>query len=283
MPEENNISKIVVIYFLSLLCIGIFLLIREIKNKKEQPHHVSPSKNDWFNFTVLIWSLIMLTFAVQTIWSLIPSVLPSPWTQVSLGFSLQLTMLALIILSARFFRQLFDFPLSIRQVTGTQGHIYAVKQGVLSFLIALPIVWLVNLIWIGATKLWKHFGILIELRQQDLIKLFSESRSPFLIVTIILFGIIVAPITEEIIFRAGIYRFLKGKLNELLALTISSLLFAWVHHNLLSFLPLFLLGLLLGRSYEKTGSIVTPIVFHGLFNANSLVILLMDPKLQIIN
>lgn len=276
MFEESSLSKTAVIYFLFILCIGVFLLIHEIRSKKKCPHLVPTSKADWFSFGLLMWALIMLTFIVQNIWALVPSTLPYPWTHVSLGFSLQLTILAFIVVSALYYPRLFDFPVS-RKETSTS---YIITQGVLCFLTALPIVWFVNLSWIGVTKLWGHFGFIVELQQQELVKLFAESRSPLLLIAIILFGVIIAPITEEFIFRAGVYRFLKSKMNGLLALAISALLFAWVHHNLLSFLPLFLLGLLLGRSYEKTGSIITPIVFHGLFNANSLIILLMDPKLN---
>lgn len=279
MSEEGGLSKTAVLYFLCLLCIGVLLLIREIASRKKHPHCMPASKTDWFNFGVLMWCLVMLTFMVQNAWALIPSMLPYPWTHVSLGFSIQLSILTFIILSAKYYPRLFDFPVSTKEYSKS----YAIMQGILSFFIALPIVWLANLAWIGATKLWSRFGILIDLQQQDLVKLFAESRSPLLLIAIIVFGIFIAPITEEFIFRAGIYRFLKSKMNGLLALTISALFFAWVHHNLLSFLPLFLLGMLLGRAYEKTGKIITPIVFHSLFNANSLIILLMDPKFTIMN
>lgn len=274
MFEEGGLSKIVVIYFLSLLFVGVYLLIHEIRSKKKYSHQMRISNIGWFDFGVLIWSLLTLTFIVQNVWVIIPSILPYPWTQVSLGFSIQLVTLIFIILSSKYYPRLFDFPVSIKQASNS----YAPKEGVLSFLMALPIVWVVNLLWIAITKLWKQFGILIELQQQELVKLFAESRSPLLFAAIVIFGVVIAPITEEFIFRAGIYRFLKSKMHALLALTISALLFAWVHHNLLAFLPLFLLGLLLARSYEKTGSIVTPIIFHSLFNANSLIILFMNPE-----
>lgn len=279
MFEEGGISKITVIYFLSLLFIGVYFLIREIGGNKKYPHHMPPSTIGWFDFGTLIWTLLMLTFIVQNIWVIIPSILPYPWTEVSLGFSIQLVTLIFIALSTRYYPRLFDFPVSAKQVSSS----YSSKEGLLSFLIALPIVCLINFSWVGATKLWSQFGFVIDLKQQDLVKFFAESHSPLLLVAIIVFGVIIAPITEEFIFRAGIYRFLKSKINGLLALTISALLFAWVHHNLLSFLPLFLLGLLLARAYERTGSIITPIIFHGLFNANSLIILLMDPKIYLMN
>lgn len=280
MFDDTGLSKITIAYFFSILIIGLFLLFREITSNNTQHSHYAPnSKASWADFTFFLWVLIILVFAIQNIWGLFSFRFPYPWNQISLGFAIQVTLLILIILSPRYYPRFFDFPVNAT----LSSHAQAIQQGVLAFFTGLPIVWLINLSWVWITKLWSQLGFPIDLEQQELVKLFAESHSPELLTTIILFGVIIAPITEEFIFRAGIYRFLKSKINKFLALTLSSLLFAWVHYNLLSFLPLFLLGLLLARSYEKTGNIITPIVFHGLFNANSLIILLINPQFYSVN
>ena len=84
-----------------------------------------------------------------------------------------------------------------------------------------------------------------------------------------------APIVEELIFRACIYRFLKGQMSILLAQLCSAALFAVVHANLLSFAPLLLVGILLARNYERSGNLLIPILFHAFFNAFSLIMLLI--------
>ena len=50
----------------------------------------------------------------------------------------------------------------------------------------------------------------------------------------------------------------------------SGIFFSMIHWNLLSFLPLVLVGIFLARIYEKTGSILVAIWFHAFFNAFSL-------------
>jgi hypothetical protein len=45
-----------------------------------------------------------------------------------------------------------------------------------------------------------------------------------------------------------------------------------LHANLASFVPLALLGIGLALVYEKTGSLVAPVVLHALFNLNTTLI-----------
>ncbi len=58
------------------------------------------------------------------------------------------------------------------------------------------------------------------------------------------------------------------------AYAVSAGLFALAHANWISFLPLFILGLLFASAYERTGRIAVPMLAHALFNLNSLVLVL---------
>lgn len=279
MFETIVLSKPVIIYFFSLFFIGVLLLFHTTLNKKKNILHVEKSNETWIEFFFLIWSILMLMFSVQQFFFKPTSQLPDPWNKVTLGFSMQIATLIFIILSIKYFPRLFDFPLS----TKTMSTLNAIKQGIISFLEALPLIVIVTFGWNFVIKIWNNFGIILPLKRQELVDLFTQSDSKPLIYTIIIFGTIIAPITEELIFRGAIYRFLKSKISPLLALSISALVFAWVHCNILSFLPLLLIGLLLARSYEKTGHILTPIVFHSLFNANTLVLLLLNPNFNLMH
>jgi len=268
-------SRLAITYFVSLFFIGILILGYACLNRKEKNFHVEKSKESWIDFSLLIWILLMIMFIVEQLFFKPLSQLPKPWGSVTLGFCMQIITLSFILLSAKYFPRLFGFPVNSKTVS----ILNAIKQGILSFFEALPLIFIIALGWNFIPKIWNYFGITFSLERQTLVDLFLQTNSKFLIVTIIIFATIIAPITEEFIFRGAIYRFLKSKINPLFALIFSSLVFAWVHYNLLSFLPLVLVGLLLARSYEKTGHILTPIVFHGLFNANSIILLLMSPNL----
>ena len=76
------------------------------------------------------------------------------------------------------------------------------------------------------------------------------------------------------LFRAGLYRFSRQKLGRPAALLLSGLLFGAVHASLASFLPLSVFGMGLALAYESTGDIRVPVIAHGLFNLNTVVLLL---------
>jgi len=99
-------------------------------------------------------------------------------------------------------------------------------------------------------------------------------------------AVILAPIAEELMFRGAIFGSLYKK-NRILAYTISTLAFAFLHVQAFLFFnfspSLFLVmlvyvpaGLALAWAYEKSGSIWTAIVLHGLMN---LVAVLLGPLL----
>jgi membrane protease YdiL (CAAX protease family) len=79
--------------------------------------------------------------------------------------------------------------------------------------------------------------------------------------------ILLAPLAEEVLFRGILYPWIKQIGFPRLALWGTSLLFAVVHMNLVTLLPLLLLALLLAQLYERTDNLLAPISAHALFNA----------------
>lgn len=85
---------------------------------------------------------------------------------------------------------------------------------------------------------------------------------------------IVGPLTEEIVFRDGILRWLvRWGLSPLWAVVVSSLIFALVHGNPQQAVPAFVLGVALGMLFAKTGDLRLCLPAH-IFN-NSLAVILM--------
>jgi membrane protease YdiL (CAAX protease family) len=71
-----------------------------------------------------------------------------------------------------------------------------------------------------------------------------------------------------------VYRFCRQRLGRGVALVISGVSFGALHANWAGFLPLALLGMGLALAYEATGSIRVPVIAHGLFNLNTVLVLL---------
>ncbi|WOO43466.1 CPBP family intramembrane glutamic endopeptidase [Rubellicoccus peritrichatus] len=135
-------------------------------------------------------------------------------------------------------------------------------------------------IWEVILTYLESLGLAPAVQPQDLVTIFAEGGFGLVSIGLMVLAVVIAPITEELIFRAGIYRFFKGRFSARFALITSSLLFAMMHMNTMSFLPLFLLGMLLCRSYERSGNILVPIGFHALFNANNIFLLLFQAEVE---
>jgi uncharacterized protein len=143
------------------------------------------------------------------------------------------------------------------------------RSGLATFLIALPVLTAVSLAWQGALKL-AHYPP----EDQEAIDLLRHTDSTALRIGLLVVAILVAPITEELVFRAGIFRYVRTRLPRWVALLLPAVLFAALHNNLGTFVPLVALAVVFSFAYERTGCIGTTIVAHALFNLNSALLVL---------
>lgn len=137
-----------------------------------------------------------------------------------------------------------------------------------TFLILLPLITATSLLWQALLT-----GLGVDAAPQDLIDLFLQVKSPALLAAMILLATVIAPLSEELVFRAGLFRYLRGRIPRWAALLLPAMLFAALHANLASFVPLVTLGILFSLAYERTGRIAVPIIAHGLFNLNTLMLI----------
>ena len=147
-------------------------------------------------------------------------------------------------------------------------------SGAATFVVSLPVLLLVARLW---ELLLETSGLPTE--RQSLIEMFSNADSPLQLAIMIILAVVIAPVTEELVFRAGLFRFLRSHTPRWVALGVSALLFASLHVNwptlegLTSLVPLMLLAIMFSLAYERTGNIGTPMVAHGLFNLNTIVLI----------
>jgi membrane protease YdiL (CAAX protease family) len=142
-------------------------------------------------------------------------------------------------------------------------------SGTATFLMAMPFVFLSALLWTGVLK-----GLGLDTDRQPAVEMVGRIASSPWIALFVLFAVIVAPIAEELLFRAGLFRYLRTRQRRWAALLLPALLFAAIHFHLGSYLPLAVLGVFFSLAYERTGNVMTPIVAHALFNLNNLLVLL---------
>lgn len=150
----------------------------------------------------------------------------------------------------------FTIPLTTRPL----GVRRVVQSAIYGFLFFWPIVFLFEM---GAMKLvpllWPE-----AVPQTNVVKL---REGEWQVQTqIAISALIVAPVTEELFFRGILYRILKRVISIGPAMFVTSFAFAIVHINLLAFTPLFVLSFCLILSYERTGNLGVPILYHCIFN-----------------
>ncbi len=84
---------------------------------------------------------------------------------------------------------------------------------------------------------------------------------------VIVTSLVIAPLVEEIVFRGVLLRALQKGMNTVLAVLISSVLFAVVHSGPIQMAYAFVLGLLLCLVRLKSGSLWGSVCMHIAFNA----------------
>lgn len=93
---------------------------------------------------------------------------------------------------------------------------------------------------------------------------------------------VLAPIAEEMVFRGAVLRVLlhlTGSQKHWLAIAISALLFGFVHLNLAQGVHAFIIGLILGWMYYRTGSIIPGIVLHWVNNTVAYLMFALMPQM----
>lgn len=93
-------------------------------------------------------------------------------------------------------------------------------------------------------------------------------------------AVVLAPVSEEILFRGVVYPTIKQLGLPHLALWGTSIIFAMTHANLMAFVPLVFVAVMLTWLYEKTGNLLAPIVAHAVFNLMNFVVLIFEKDIE---
>jgi membrane protease YdiL (CAAX protease family) len=156
--------------------------------------------------------------------------------------------------------------------------------------------YLAKLIWGTDYQIQPH-------EQLEMITEYTQLPNRIMIVFV---AVVIAPFLEEMMFRGFVQTTIRSYLGSHFAkrsqngvplgashpqadnirnsawpaITVSSVFFALMHANPAHWPALFILGMCLGYSYEKSGSLFRPIFIHLFFNASSVAtVLFLDTKL----
>lgn len=105
-----------------------------------------------------------------------------------------------------------------------------------------------------------------ELQMQEIEQIMrSATRLPD-IIALIIAGTVLAPVSEEIFYRGMIYPVFRKYLGPAWGAMLAGLLFGLAHFDLWRAVPLAIGGAALCYIYEKSRSVLVPMIAHALWN-----------------
>jgi membrane protease YdiL (CAAX protease family) len=184
-----------------------------------------------------------------------------------------ITIAAMMFLAhVHFARRLKGFGLNIRTI------VKDFFMAIVNLLTAWPIMMAaITMTMFVAELIW---GADYEMQQHQQLELITEYPQLPLRIMIVFVAVVIAPLLEEMLFRGFIQTAIRSFFNirnsAWPAIAASSMFFAIMHAEAGHWPALFVLGVCLGYSYEKSGSLFRPIFIHLFFNASSVAIALFQ-------
>lgn len=143
----------------------------------------------------------------------------------------------------------------------------SIKATIKYILLGYFIYWVVMMV---ITNLMLEFNVELPgfSMQESHMPLMGSSSIEWVLSVLIM--IVIAPIFEEIFFRGFIFKTMLERSRTWIAFLISGAIFAGIHFEFDTFMPLFFLGLILNWIFFETKSIYPGILFHIINNAIAL-------------
>lgn len=110
---------------------------------------------------------------------------------------------------------------------------------------------------------------------QEVAILFVTESSVWVRLLLALLAVLLAPFFEEMLFRGMALPLLARRWTAAPAVVAVSALFAMIHFHVPSLVPLFVIAVAFSLGYIASGSILVPVVMHGLFNGVNVALLML--------
>lgn len=276
-PTSPPMPVLLNLYVWVLLLGGLTALVFDFRaDARGAAMKLRPWNTGWLDFALFAWLLVVLTVFAQLVTASLLDFFGVSVEDISghvLAQGLAFHGVAIALIIWKYTQPEFSKILPASPEPLRSGQILSLVLR--CFFAGMLLALLIGKAWEGLLSFYAESGFIAPQQPQELVKLFADEPLGWRRIALIFLAVVVAPVSEEFVFRVGLYRFLKGRFTARIALVVSSLLFACMHFNILSFLPLFLVGMLLCRAYERSGNVLVPIGFHALFNANNIALLIL--------
>jgi len=151
-----------------------------------------------------------------------------------------------------------------------KGFFRNARDGIIGYIAFVPAFFLLLIVSLLVCQL-----LGIKPQAHELVEIFSAEESPWTRAYLVVLAAGFAPVYEEIVFRGFIYGVLRKYAGVSGGMALSGFFFAAIHFNAAQFIPVWGLGIMLAYLYEKTGTLVAPVVFHAVNNGIAVAITLL--------
>ena len=197
----------------------------------------------------------------------------APWVLISTGIGVLNLLLTLVIVTLHRYRCQLDnieeaMPLALRSALPT-----TIISSALILLAYLPAHLGVGLLW---AQMMEVLSVDFSYQKgiQELSKAFEEQQFEVL-VPLILLTAVIAPISEEVLFRGLLFRYLRSAMGVTPAILCSAAMFTVMHDSITSWGPLMALGSILAWTYHRSGDLWIPIFIHAIFNSIMMIFVML--------
>lgn len=161
--------------------------------------------------------------------------------------------IGLVIFFAVFLHNSSAADLGVRKMSGRDIFWYGIGGGI--FLIIIMILLGIPI---------RYFQP--ELEPQYFEQVLRSARDYSDFIPLLLAGSVLAPLSEELFFRGMVYSYIRQRVGIFPAVLIAGLIFGLAHFDLWRIVPLTAGGAILCFIYDRTGSILTSALAHGIWN-----------------
>jgi uncharacterized protein len=126
-------------------------------------------------------------------------------------------------------------------------------------------------------SLLQQFALSTEVQEQQSILSLVERGDPLELTVLAITAVILAPISEELLFRGMFFRRLLQRVGPIAAWTLPALAFGLSHGNMVGLAIYVWLGTVFAVAYVYSGRVWVAIVVHAGHNAFTLTLLLLAP------
>lgn len=286
MKEKREIIAVINFFIMLImltLVVGIILdiyLIHQVRKGKkliEPLRGSSEVKWDLWDVSNAVIFFLFFGYVLIVVESAFAKFYPSFKEKESLRMMLNSSILDSLAVIFVLYTVSVDYKTKLRELgLSVYDFFKNVFTGITGYVAAAPLIAgsLFLIVWVS--RLLNY-----EPPMEPALRLFLEEKNTLFLLYSTVFVTVIGPVFEEIFFRGFMYSAIRKKTGVPAAILLTSFLFSLLHTNIVGFLPIMVLGVLLAYLYEKTGSLVSPIIVHIIHNTGMLTFVFLLKELKV--